>query len=358
MLASSGASAIAWIGSIQSFLLLFVGALTGPLYDAGYFRSLMIAGSFLLVFGHMMLSLCDKYWQVFLAQGICIGLGPGFLFVPSVAILSQFFRRKLAFSVGIAAAGSSLGGTIYPIALHRLIPQVGWGWAVRTLGFIALGTLVVPNAVMRVRALPAQRRAMIDTDAFKHMPWAWFCISTFVGFMGLYTIFYYVEGFAINTGLTDDNLGFYLLSILNAASTFGRLVPNFMADKIGAFNVYIPAAVISGVITLCTIAVDSRSGVITIAALYGFSSGAYVSLPPTILVKITPNPAVIGTRMGMCFGLISFGMLIGAPVGGQVLSSAGYNGIWIYGGILLISGGAMTVFSRITHAGWKPFLAV
>jgi MFS family permease len=86
-----------------------VGALTGPVYDAGYFRELLIAGSFLIVLGHMMLSLCTTFWQVLLAQAFCIGIGMGFLFVPGVAIISTYFHSKLALATGLAASGSSLG---------------------------------------------------------------------------------------------------------------------------------------------------------------------------------------------------------------------------------------------------------
>jgi len=102
-------SQLSWIGSTQAALLLIVGAVTGPIYDAGYFRELLLCGSFLVVFGHMMLSLCKVYYQVLLAQAFCIGIGMGMLFVPSVAILSTYFTTKLAFAMGIAASGSSLG---------------------------------------------------------------------------------------------------------------------------------------------------------------------------------------------------------------------------------------------------------
>lgn len=88
---------------------MLVGALTGPIYDAGYFRALLAVGSFGVVFGFMMLSLAKTYWQVILAQGICVGLGAGCLFVPSVAILSTYFSTRIATAMGIAASGSSLG---------------------------------------------------------------------------------------------------------------------------------------------------------------------------------------------------------------------------------------------------------
>ena len=62
---------------MQSLLLLLTGVFAGPCYDAGYLRSLLIVGSFLVVFGHMMLSICDTYWQVLLAQGVVVGIGAG-----------------------------------------------------------------------------------------------------------------------------------------------------------------------------------------------------------------------------------------------------------------------------------------
>lgn len=88
---------------------MVVGALTGPLYDAGYFRHLLLGGSLLLIIGQMMLSLCTEYWQVLLAQAFCVGIGCGCLFVPSVAILNTYFTTRIATAMGLAASGSSFG---------------------------------------------------------------------------------------------------------------------------------------------------------------------------------------------------------------------------------------------------------
>lgn len=90
--------------------MLLVGACTGPVFDRGHLRLLLIIGSFGVVFGFMMLSLCKEFWQALLAQGFCIGLGGGMLFVPSVAILPTYFSTKIGLAIGLAAAGSSMGG--------------------------------------------------------------------------------------------------------------------------------------------------------------------------------------------------------------------------------------------------------
>jgi MFS family permease len=103
-------SQISWIGSIQAFLLLIVGGfVTGPIFDAGYLRALVLVGSALAVFGMMMTSICKEYWQVILAQGVVTGVGMGCMMLPSVAVMPQYFKRRRAFATGIAASGSSLG---------------------------------------------------------------------------------------------------------------------------------------------------------------------------------------------------------------------------------------------------------
>ena len=105
----SNSSNISWIGSIQSYLLLLVGAVTGPIYDAGHFKALVVTGSFLIVFGHMMLSLCHEFYQALLAQAFCVGIGAGCLFVPSVSLMPTYFTTRIATAIGIAASGSSIG---------------------------------------------------------------------------------------------------------------------------------------------------------------------------------------------------------------------------------------------------------
>ena len=112
-------SDIAWIGTFQGFLLLLIGILTGPIYDLGYFRALVMIGSFLVTFGMIMTSLATEYYQIFLSQAVVIGLGSGCLFVPSVAVVAQYFTTRRALAVGIAVSGGSIG-------MKRLVIYLVW----------------------------------------------------------------------------------------------------------------------------------------------------------------------------------------------------------------------------------------
>lgn len=254
MLVYRTSSEIAWIGSIQVFLLLFIGALTGPLYDSGYFRLLLATGTFLMCLGMMMISICTEYWQFVLAQGIVVGVGAGCLFIPSVAVLPLYFSSHLAFSIGVAGSGSGVGelnptscdaikrsqkltvscgltgGIIYSIAFQQLQKSIGFGWASRVMGFISLVTLVFPLLIMRVRSSnPKQKRKvrkLFDSSALRELPFCLFLVWGFFGFAGVYMPLYYVGSYAIETKIMPPALAFYLIPILNAGSVIGRTVPN------------------------------------------------------------------------------------------------------------------------------------
>ncbi|KAL9094562.1 MAG: hypothetical protein Q9165_003121 [Trypethelium subeluteriae] len=352
LLSSSTPSDISWIGSVQAALLLFVGALTGPIYDAGYFKTLVAVGSFLVVFGQMMLSLCKEYYQVLLAQALCVGIGAGCLFVPSVAIISQYFNTKIATAMGIAAVGSSFGGVIYPIVLYRLLPRIGFGWSTRVLGFMMLVTLALPNIFMKVRVLPAQKRQIVDWSAFKEPAYVIWTLGGFFGFCGLYAPFFYISSYSINTGIMGPNLAFYLLSILNSTSVFGRALPNILADKFGPYNMLIPCGIMTSVLQFCLIGTHNTGGIIVITLLYGFFSGTFVSIPPTIFVMLAPNRGMVGTRMGMGFTIISIGVVVGTPACGWILNAAGWKYVWVFGGLTTMTGNVLIFISRMYRSNW------
>jgi MFS family permease len=121
ILSSNSASSIAWIGSIQGFLLMFLGAVLGPIFDRGYFRSLILTGTLAVVFGLMMTSISTKYYQVFLSQGVVVGLGSSCIFVPSIATVATYFNRKRSLAVGIALTGSSLGTFHYTADITLIV---------------------------------------------------------------------------------------------------------------------------------------------------------------------------------------------------------------------------------------------
>lgn len=354
ILSNESSSDLAWIGSVESFLLMFVGVITGPLFDAGYIYFLLPFGSFMVIFGYMMTSLASEYYQVMLAQGICVGLGAGCLFVPSVAILPQYFQKKRALANGLAASGSSFGGVIYPVMFNQLRNQVGFPWATRAIAFVSLATCAFSCSVLRPRFKPTQKRALVQLSAFKEIQYSLFTLALFLGFLGFYNFLIYVQPWAIENGILNATLGFYLVPILNATSIFGRITPNMLADYTGPLNMLTPAAAITALIAYCWIAVNSAAGIIVLTALYGFFSGGFVSMPPVVMMTITKDFRDLGTRLGMCFSLCSIALLIGTPIGGAILSSTGsYLGVKAFCGSCLASCAIILAIIRTMRVGFS-----
>ncbi|KAK5045825.1 hypothetical protein LTR84_008918 [Exophiala bonariae] len=345
-------SNLSWIGSLQAFLMLVVGIITGPLYDAGYFRHLLYFGSFLVVFGMMMTSLAGNYWEVLLAQAVTIGVGSGCLFIPSVAIMPQYFTTRKVIATGIAASGSAIAGVIYPIVFYRLQPQIGFPWTTRVLGFMMLATLSIPIAVMRVRVKAIGKRSIFDKAALKEPPYVLFTISTFFLFAGTYIPFFYMPGYGLSIGM-DPDLSFYTIAMLNAASTFGRLLPSYIADRAGPLNVITPFTIITAIIAFTWTAAHNLGGVIAISLLYGLFSGALVSLPPSTIVHLSPKLGAVGTRMGMTFFISGLGLLAGNPIAGAILGSdnTGFLGVQLLCACCVLASGILMVGSRVFKAG-------
>ncbi|KAI4160258.1 MAG: hypothetical protein L6R39_000253 [Caloplaca ligustica] len=368
-------SNISWIGSIQAFLLWIVGVATGPVYDAGYFRTLISLGTFLTVFGMMMTSISKAYWEVMLAQALCVGLGCGCLFIPSVAIVSTYFTTKKSFATGIAASGSSLGktpalfslkniplvnplknagGIIYPIVFHHLLPRIGFGWATRVVALIMAATLCISLSVMKVRVKPAQKRELLQLSAFKELPYTLFTLGEFFGLMSIDIPFFYIQMYATEAPGTriNENLAVYLLVILNAASIFGRVIPNLLTDKTGPLNMLIPCTAICSLLAFCWTSIHSKTELILFCILYGFFSGTFNSLPPTTIVSLSPSLGVVGTRMGMSFAFAGLGRLVGTPVAGTILGSGtDFMGVQMFCGAILGTTAVAFLAARVAKVG-------
>lgn len=186
-------SDISWIGSIQAFLLLFGGALCGRAYDAGYSRTLIISGGLLMVIGQMTASVAVRYWQAVLSQGVCVGLGCGCLLVPSLAAGSTWFIKRRGLALACITTGAAFGGAVFPIAVQRLITQIGFPWAIRVSGFITLATVAVSLVLLQPRLPPRKRGAFFEFRALREPELAVYAMGMFCTMSGFYVFYNYVQ---------------------------------------------------------------------------------------------------------------------------------------------------------------------
>lgn len=99
---------------------------------------------------------------------------------------------------------------------------------------------------------------------------------------------------------------------------------------------------------------NSAATTIVFAALYGFSSGAFVSLGPAVVAQISKIKD-IGVRTGTVYAFASIAVLIGNPIGGALLErdNGNYAYLQIFCGVAIAVGCAFFVASRMAQAGMK-----
>jgi len=186
-------STVSWIGSVQAWLMFFLGAFSGRALDAGLFRPTIFIGIVLQLIGVFMMSLSTKYWQLFITQGLLIGIGGGIFFCPVIGLLSTYFSKRRGLAVGLSTTGNSTGGIIFPVIVQRLLPKIGFAWTVRVLGFVNLVSLVLVIAFMKPRLPPRKSGPVIEWNAAKDVPYALFVLAVFLMIGAIYWVFYYVS---------------------------------------------------------------------------------------------------------------------------------------------------------------------
>lgn len=342
-------STISWIGSLQIFFLFGGSLIGGPLFDR-FGAKVLWPPAITYIFSVMMTSICKEFWQFLLAQGILGGFCMGMSMGPAMAAVGQYFHKKRGAAMGISVAGSSLGGIIFPIALSKMLhnPSLGFGWTVRILGFMMLALILPACFAIRAR-LPPRAGQFFLPAAFKETLYLAIIGSVFMMILGIFTPFFYLPTYAVDHGMSSQ-LSSYLVSILNAASFMGRVIPGILADKLGALNMLCVAALSTGILIFAWQAATANAGIIVFSGFYGFCSGAIVSLMTFALASVPKNPQNIGTYMGMGMSITSIAALIGPPINGALVTRYhGFKQSMDMSGVFVVVGGLGVLVAKHFH---------
>ncbi|KAL4864983.1 major facilitator superfamily domain-containing protein [Aspergillus spectabilis] len=348
-------SDISWVGSIQIFLLFFIGTFSGRATDAGYFKITLTIGAVLELFSIFMTSLCTKYWQLFLAQGIGQGIGCGLMFCPTIALTPTYFSKNRSVAIGIVASGSATGGLVFPAVVMRLLPRLGYGWTMRTLGFISLATLTPCLIFLRQRLPPRRSGPLVEWSAFKEPAYSFFAIGMFLNFWGLYIGFFYIGSFSRDIIGVSASTSINVLLLMNGIGLLGRVIPNGMADRhTGPLNMLIPFSFATGLVALCWAGVHNLSGVYGWSAIYGLVAAGIQSLFPATLSSLTTDLKKMGARMGMIMSVVGVAALIGSPIAGALVEHG--DGDYLYAqmfmGSVILAGALSLMAARVAKRTW------
>ncbi|KAK0726785.1 major facilitator superfamily domain-containing protein [Lasiosphaeria miniovina] len=350
---------VAWIPSIEVFVMYLTMPVHGKLYDNYGPKPLLYAGTLFHVFGLMMASLSTEYYQILLSQSICSAIGAAAVFSAAMGAVGGWFLHRRALALGIVASGSSLSACILPIMVTRLGPLVGFAWALRICAFMFLFLLIIACLVLESRhppkPTPWELMAFFRPLGEKAFLLNAVGLAFFSG--GMFVPFNFLVLEAQYRGMGSD-LANYQIAILNGVSIFGRIIPGWLGDKVGRFNVMIVTTALSAVAVLALwipAPTNSTAATVVFASVFGFTSGTFVGMTPALVLQMSPEVREMGIRLGTTFGVISIAALTSNPIAGGLVSrdDGGYLYLKIFAGLALGVGSALILLSRCVQAGWN-----
>ncbi|KAF2482908.1 major facilitator superfamily domain-containing protein [Neohortaea acidophila] len=363
---------ISWIGSFSIFMFFVNGVPAGILTDKCGPTIPIAIGAVCELVAVFMVSLCKEYYQFFLAQGVLLGIGMAYITIAVTSTLPRYFVRNRGLAQGVSIAGSSLGGVIWPIVLDELLDTDGisFGWTLRICGFMMLPLMVI--VIIGVKRPIVPKKQPVDSEAgltrittkeqkasdakarkadlarLRHPSFILLCSGLALFYFGFFSPFFYLTTYAIHIGETQS-FAFYLIAILNAASLFGRVIPGYIADRVGPFNIITVSMLGSAIVCFCWTAVTNTAGIVVFALAYGFISGATLSLQ-FACVGAVASKETVGQAIGIVQTSIALTALFGTPIAGELVGAGGYIALSTFSGAIMLVGGAFVLAARFARS--------
>ncbi|KAJ2641154.1 hypothetical protein GGF44_002248 [Coemansia sp. RSA 1694] len=335
----ASSSLLSWIGTLQFSMMCFFGIGVGVLCE--HFDTRLISGLGALVSGLALVaaSFCNSPWKLLLTQGLLYGLGGSLLYITGLTLPPQWFSKYRALATGIAIAGSGIGGLWLSTATRTMTNNLSRQWALRITGLVIIGVCGVTSLLMKMRFKPEKRQKIIDLSVLRDKRFILLFLGAMFGSAGYFIPYYFMPSYAVVVLGKDSDWGANVSSIMNGASIAGRVIMGILGDKLGSLNTLWVATFFSSISILVLWLPFSSAGTFFAAAsIFGFCSGAIVSLIPVVTANIfgvRRLPSVIGLLM------IAYmtGGLISSPPAGAMLDKYGhgrdFDSLIIYTGVLL-----------------------
>ncbi|KAJ0268918.1 hypothetical protein COL940_012930 [Colletotrichum noveboracense] len=296
-----------------------------------------------------------EFYQFFLTFGVLGGMSASLLFNPSISAIGHWFSERRALATGIACTAGGVGGVIFPLIILYLAPRVGFAWALRTVGFICLAVSVLACMLLKKRLPPNKKAgAAIDTTALRDAKFALTTLAVFLIEFAVFIPYTYICSYAIHEGMGLQK-SLLLNALLNAGAIPGRALPGYVADRFGPFNVMCVTALVCStfIFALWMTAQGGEAATTAFAILFGFWSGAAISLTPVCIGRVCETKDY-GKRSGTAFSISSIAALVGVPFAGAILQwcDGAYYGVIVFAGGLYVLALVAFIIARGVAGGW------
>jgi MFS family permease len=189
----------AFIGGLNLAVAMLVAPVVTALVRQYEIHLPMSLGILMFGIAYITASFSNRIWQLYISQGALVGLGVGFIYIPSIAILSQWFSSKRSLANGISAVGSGIGGIIFSLSTGAMIKNVGLAWSLRLIGILAvtantLATIFIRgrNRIIQPASIPFDLGLLRRYDVFLLLGWV------FINMFGYIVLLFSLSDYAIS----------------------------------------------------------------------------------------------------------------------------------------------------------------
>ena len=311
------------MGSVGSAL---AAPLAGVLIDRIGAKPVMATGAAMIGSGLLAGSLISQLWQLYIVFAL---IGCGLMCstaIPCSLVISNWFVSRRGTAMGVAFAGTSVGGMVMSPIANWIILNRDWRAAFVVSG-VAILVLAVPLILLVIRTHPSEmglepyRRAETEGESDEDT-WGVSLKSAFS-----LPVFWQISAIMFVIGLVTSGLGTHCVAYLTdlehsptsaafAWSTVmgvmivGILLSGPIADRWGARNAMIIDCTLFAVSIVVLAWARPYSVVLLFAVVYGFALGAPLVINPLL----TSN--YLGMRhFGAIFGVLNIMATVGAAIG-------------------------------------------
>ncbi|KAL2863982.1 major facilitator superfamily domain-containing protein [Aspergillus lucknowensis] len=354
-LAGYSESKVGWIFGTYSFFLCFGAAQVGPTFDSRGVLPVVLPGSIGLTISIFCFSESTEYYQILLSFSVLGGISSCSLFIPAISAIGHWFEARRGLATGIACTAGGLGGVFFSLIILYVAPELGFLWAMRTIGIISVVLCTLACLLLKTRLPPNTKAGMaVDLKALRETNYALTALAVWLVEFAVFIPYGYIVSYGLYAGIWET-VSYQLCIFLNVGAIPGRALPGILADKLGRFNIMSATAIGCAISTLALWYCSGTNGgaVIGYALLYGFWSGAAISLSLVCISQVCKMEDY-GKRNGTTFTLVSLGTLTGIPMAGAIQESqgGGFDGLIIFAGVLYLAAAAMFVIARGVAGGW------
>jgi predicted MFS family arabinose efflux permease len=322
-------------------------------------RNVLLAGIFIESVGGIATAFAPTYQWLEVIRFVT-GIGASFFVGCGFALVTSWFReRELALALGITGgAAFALGAAIGLYGWVGLIHSTSWSTALVIGGIF--GMVIFFVALIWLRE-PADEQRRLEAKQFS---WAalgrvlgnkdlWFLGLALLGAYGAYfTASQLMSIYAVAILGVSQATGGLIAAAIVIAGIPGSVIGGYLADRSRQVKMFILLPLIILGLAFLALPILGIFGIWVVAMLVGFllifSFAAWTAAPGHYSDRVFPED--VATAVGLMLTLAAIGGFL-VPIGfGQIEAARGFNGAWIFLGVMSI------VFAMIGFAAREPRL--